>query len=155
MIDTRTLNIGIVMKSCFKCGAEKPLSEFYRHKMMADGHLNKCKTCAKKDVRDHRKDPKFREKVLAYDRKRGNRQGTEYQKKYRDMFPKKAKAKQMVNNFIRSGKMKRETVCVECGSDFAVQAHHDDYDYPLSVRWLCSACHRQWHAENGEGRNGR
>lgn len=27
-----------------------------------------------------------------------------------------------------------------------VQAHHDDYNFPLQVRWLCNSHHHQWHA---------
>lgn len=36
-------------KICFKCGSELPLSDFYKHKKMSDGHLNKCKQCTKRD----------------------------------------------------------------------------------------------------------
>ena len=57
------------MKTCFKCGASKPLADFYRHSAMADGCLNKCKECTKSDNWNHRR--VNLEKIRAYDRERG------------------------------------------------------------------------------------
>lgn len=53
------------MKKCFKCGVLKELTDFYKHKMMGDGHLNKCKDCTKSDVKERydvllETDPSFR-----------------------------------------------------------------------------------------------
>ena len=39
------------MKVCFKCNIEKEIGSFYVHNQMADGHLNKCIDCSKKDTR--------------------------------------------------------------------------------------------------------
>ena len=137
-------------KVCFKCGANKPLTDFYKHKEMADGHLNKCKECTKNDNTQHRWDNI--ETIREYDRKRGSRQPEGYLKEYREKFPKKYAAHNLVNKGIRDGVLTKQP-CEVCGSDTSI-AHHDDYDKPLEVRWLCQAHHKQWHRDNGEGLNG-
>ena len=137
------------MKVCFKCGVKQPAHNFYRHPMMLDGHLNKCKECTKKYVRANRLAnlSYYRE----YDRKRGNRQTPENLKLYRSKFPNKVKANRMVAYYIQAKKLFREP-CEKCGND-KTHAHHDDYLKPLNVRWLCAACHCAWHKENGSGKN--
>jgi hypothetical protein len=55
---------------------------------------------------------------------------------------------------IKKGILRPEN-CEMCGESYrfvdgrlAVQAHHDDYNKPLEVRWLCQKCHHQWHKTN-------
>jgi hypothetical protein len=61
----------------------------------------------------------------------------------------------IVDRAVRSGKLLNPQVCESCHGSVrfkdgrsGVQAHHDDYSKPLSVRWLCQRCHHAWHIEN-------
>jgi hypothetical protein len=139
------------MKKCFKCNENKELTEFYRHKEMSDGHVNKCKDCNKQDVIINRKSKLqyYRE----YDKKRNSLEhrkikSIEKCSNYRKENPKKYKAHSLVNSSIRNGKLKKPKICESCLSQSKLNAHHDDYDKPLSVRWLCSPCHSEWHKYN-------
>lgn len=136
------------MKTCFKCSEAKPLSEFYAHPQMADGRLNKCKDCAKRDVRNHRLDNL--EQVRAYDRFRSQlprRQALRNAQaaKFENDNPEKKSAHTVVSNAVRNGRLKKRP-CAFCGKNEGLEAHHHDYAKPLDVTWLCVACHRRFHA---------
>lgn len=136
------------MKACFKCGETKPLSEFYRHKQMSDGHLNKCKDCTCKDVRQHRLDNP--ERVRAYDRSRSQQPHrvaarAAYAERFTEENPERRKAHYAVSNAIRDGRLHKQP-CAFCGSQDQLEAHHHDYAKPLDVTWLCKPCHRRFHA---------
>ena len=55
-------------------------------------------------------------------------------------------AQQKVRAAIKAGVITRKP-CEPCGAEKA-EAHHDDYNKPLEVRWLCSKCHHEWHRHN-------
>lgn len=136
------------MKRCFKCGTARPLSQFYTHPRMADGHLNKCKECTKRDmaIRFLLK----REEIRAYDRSRqkSNRRRSlklEYQRRSRLRSPEKHAAREALGIAVRDGRVQRRP-CEICGSP-DTEAHHEDYSRPLDVRWLCFKHHRIFHGQ--------
>lgn len=135
-------------KECFKCKTVKPLTEFYKHPAMADGHLNKCKECNKNDSTKHRN--QNLEKVRAYDRERGKiperiKANTEIMRAWREEDHRRQYAHGKVSRAIKSGKLVRSP-CIRCGEPKSL-AHHEDYDKPLDVMWLCQPCHKQRHKE--------
>ena len=140
-------------KTCFKCNITKSIGSFYKHSGMRDGTLNKCIDCTKIDTKKNRE--ANIDKYRAYDRSRGNRQSSDYLKNYRAKYPNKRRAHNALNNAVRDGKIKRVSECSKCSSTDNVVAHHSDYLKPLDVVWLCQACHKQWHRDNGEGKNAR
>jgi hypothetical protein len=151
------------MKKCKVCGEEKSADEFYK------GHA-RCKTCYKAKVKRNREEnaDHYRE----YDRKRANlphrvearkqyaktEKGIEARNRARKSWLKRNPIKRMANvivgNAVRDGKLLKPSACESCGiKPKRLHGHHDDYAFPLSVRWLCPGCHNKWHKENGEGAN--
>lgn len=151
-------------KECFKCKTVKPLTDFYKHPMMADGHVNKCKECNKLDVRTNRE--KKIDYYREYDKKRSNIPKRIVARKeyaqtgngvrshklaletYGNKYPYKKIAHNAISNAIRDGKIVAPETCESCKTIQPLQAHHDDYSKPYAVRWLCQFCHVQWHKEN-------
>jgi len=152
------------MKVCKECNQAKEIDDFYVHKKMADGHLNKCIECVKARVLKHRN--ANLEKIKEYDRLRANQPKRvearkEYAKSekgkkthekamktYYKNYPLKYASKVITRKAIRNGELIKSLNCSKCGSDEKIEGHHDDYTKPLEVRWLCEKCHKEWHRHN-------
>lgn len=64
-------------------------------------------------------------------------------------------AQKRVSKAIQRGRLINPGRCETCGMSktfkdgrSGIQAHHDDYNRPLEVRWLCQPCHHEWHKNN-------
>jgi len=54
----------------------------------------------------------------------------------------------IVENALLRCDIIRATACEACGKECKPHAHHDDYNKPLQIRWLCSSCHSVIHPGN-------
>jgi hypothetical protein len=136
------------------------LTDYYKHPQMADGHLNKCKTCCKRQAEERRQrleqDPEWMAKEAARHREKTVRyikegrhnpdpaRRLEACQKWRRRNREKMRAHGAVGKAIQSGRLVKGS-CEKCGTTVGVHAHHDDYTKPMEVRWLCSAHHREHH----------
>lgn len=85
------------------------------------GKQRYCKACHAKNMRENR--PKHSELP--------------------ELARKKANARSYANVYLKRGYIKRGP-CEICG-DSKAEMHHDDYDKPAHVRWLCRPHHLEWH----------
>lgn len=69
----------------------------------------------------------------------------------RDPRPLQARAHAAVAQAIKAGRLVRGPCEVGVDCRGRVEGHHDDYDKPLDVRWLCSKHHGQHHRKEHDG----
>lgn len=74
---------------------------------------------------------------------RARRASAEAERRRDDRHKPKILARLAVRNALRRGALIKGD-CEVCGSD-KTEGHHDDYDRPLDVRWLCRNHHREHH----------
>jgi hypothetical protein len=123
-------------KFCARCKNEKPHSEFYKNSMTKEGLDSYCIQC-KAEYHQERKESK---KLLSF------KQVAPHQKFWLQENKLKKTAHQKVSYAIQKGELIRQP-CERCGTTEHVVAHHEDYNKPLDVVWLCKHHHKERHSE--------
>ena len=143
-------------KQCKKCLKTRPIDDFYKHSMMADGHLSKCKECTRADVNENRE--ANAEYYKNYDRNRYDESGrrgpvkhpnhNEHNRAWFARNKEKKRANVILKRAVESGALVRPSMCSKCGERGKIEGHHADYSKPLEVEWLCTGCHGEtWKKE--------
>lgn len=120
-------------KICFKCERELPLSDFYKHPQMADGHLNKCKECTRADVHGNYMKNLDSLDYVEKERKRGR---DKYHRLYEGVENKHPHGYRSARNYIerRVGSLPAD-----------VELHHWNYNFPHKVFQLSRRHHARLH----------
>lgn len=137
------------MKECCVCHAVLPISEYYPYSKDKSRPMAYCKNCHKLRMRQATlKYADKRKAARAIYRMRPKVKAREMAttKKMYSLYREKQLARMKVYNAVKNGKLKR--LACWCG-DIKVQAHHDDYNKPLEVRWLCRRHHNEVHGKTG------
>ena len=133
---------------CSTCGETKP--DKFNHNMKG-----KCRSCQNKErVITQRLNPEYQKKqakyykqwYAKYGRKRAGNYGQViflWRKNHRD----EVNISQRVRTAIKNGQLERPLVCAFCGKVGRINAHHDDYNLPFDITWVCSSCHKKLHLQ--------
>jgi hypothetical protein len=124
-------------KQCRRCLLTKPATDFPKNPRLQDGLHSYCKACQNASVKVSLK--QWREKNKSY---WSTRRATN------PLERKKANARNTLNNAIHSGKLER-LPCIICMAPKA-EAHHNNYNLPLQVLWLCKQHHEDIHHKHKE-----
>lgn len=130
---------------CRKCDIVKPVSAFYLSSIRASKNTGECKDCVCSRVKAANNKPHRREYLSSDEFKKVNSGKIS---RYMQRYPGRCKARDITKKAIDRGDLIRPVECSVCSNEGVIEAHHDDYNHPLDVRWLCKTCHGEWHRHN-------
>ncbi len=162
MTDT-WLDIEMRCKSCRKIKEESWFSDYNkstckdclreRNRKWHKDHLDEVRAKKLQNYHKIKNDPNYRENRSAYYKewykKNGRSRGGNYKESiygWKKENPEKVTAHRILNDAIRIGIVKRPNTCSRCNrSGCRILGHHNLYNRPLEVVWLCSSCHKIIH----------
>lgn len=100
----------------------EPVKRDYRIRYEQDEHYREAKRLRRKNNRE-------REGVWRNNWRRRNME--------------KVRAQKAVSKALTSGVLIRPDRCEGCGVECKPDAHHENYEKRLEVKWLCKRCHAQ------------
>jgi hypothetical protein len=112
-----------LVRRCTKCGQEKLREDFYKDRRTKSGLAAGCRAC----------------------------RGAAHMA-WEARHPDRRRAHVLVANALKWGEIARPNACEQCGEVRVVMAHHEDYQAPLKVLWLCDSCHRRRHVQTAAAR---
>lgn len=133
---------------CSSCKEWLSADRFYSDKRTPNGLKAQCKAChtatsiRTRDAENHR--AKRRESARRAYAKNPEKLRAAWRNRPQRTGPKPV-ARQMVYLALRIGALVRPEVCECCGERKKLTAHHEDYQKPLDVQWLCHLCHAEKH----------
>lgn len=126
-------------RQCSTCRGILLLSQFPPNKAQPEGRSGQCRPCICEAARRSKK----KRKREGYIQNHGVRTRENIELRRR-RYPEKLKARQCVQDAVKSGKLQKPSKCESCNREFPkkkLQGHHADYSKPLDVKWLCTDCH--------------
>lgn len=134
------------MKKCTRCNTAKESNDFQIRKASKDGLTSACKECLRSYDKSranltHRVEARKRYALTG----NGKIAGSKAKKKWAENNIVKRSAHIIVGNAVRDGKLIKQP-CEMCGK-LKVEAHHEDYEKPLEVNWLCCKHHAERHKQ--------
>lgn len=149
------------MKSCSVCKETKPEAAFNKRRDSSDGLRAYCKKCHYGYTRRWQQRNYLTERARL--RAIGIRNGKadknriyllRNQDKKADYLVRHniwrsqnrdiTAANRLVARALKDGVLTKQP-CTLCGCALATEGHHQDYNRPLDIQWLCKKHHRAWH----------
>jgi len=147
LADARKEVIASEFKECTCCRRIKNVTEYFKK---GDTIEHTCKKCSYANKKAYNKRMQDRINELARGRwkewlkKPGSKEiMLERIRRYNEKYPEKYKARNMLRNAVKAGKIVKSTSCTVCNlPKQRIEGHHHDYSKPFDVTWACPKCHR-------------
>jgi hypothetical protein len=155
---------GSDMKNCRTCKLLKSAAEFYVNRKAKDRRQSICKICdcayqkiyreknrAKMTLKNKIWRENNRERYRETQRRarlRNRDNIRAVQRRWKESNPLKCKAHGLLNKAVLRGEIIKLDKCEWCDNPHEhIHGHHEDYEKPLEVIWLCPICHHNRHEE--------